>query len=133
MSFPVPGPVNRVLLALVAVAVVIGAIAGYGAKREADGVRKAEDAAKAAAAAEFAVRVARVLSIGEQLSAAIDAVNALEPKVLEKYRYVKQTIPLPVGCRVDAERMRSLSGAIDAANAIGARGGIVRPGVEAGK
>lgn len=129
----VPGPIKKILLALLALAVLIGALASYGAKREADGVRKAEEAAKAAAAAEYARQVGRVLSIGEQLAASVAAVSSLEPKVLEKYRYVKQKNPLPVDCRVDPERMRSLSDAIDAANAVGRRSGVVRTGVEAGK
>lgn len=128
-----PGPLKRVALGVVALALLIGAIGLYGARREAEGVRKAEDAAKAAAALEYGRQVARVLSIGEQLAATVAAVSALEPKVLEKYRYVKQKNPLPADCRVDAERLRSLSDAIDASNAIGRRGGIVRPSVETGK
>lgn len=115
-------PLGRIALGVGALAVVIGALWAYGNARESAGAGAEREKARAAAAAEYKQRTDRVLHIGEQLSAAVAAANTLEPKVLERYKYVTKQVPLPADCRVDPQRMRSLSDAVGAANAVGGLG-----------
>lgn len=116
----------KIALGVLAAVAVVGALAGYGHAMKSWGASEEREKATAAAAEKFAEDVRRVAEVGEGLSQAISAANNLEPKVVEKYRYVKQKVPLPADCRVDDERLRAITEAVGAANAARGISPVVR-------
>lgn len=102
------------------------AISSYGTMREERGANREREKAQAAAAAAFAQDVKDVLASGETLTDALAHLSNLEPKIVEKYKYVKVANPLPAGCRVDDVRLHHISSAIQKANAAAGIEGAVQ-------
>lgn len=101
------------------------AIAAYGTMREERGANREREKAQQAAAAAFARDVESVVAASTSLTGALDALSNLEPRVVEKYKYVKAANPLPSDCRLDAGRLQHISSAVRKANAAAGIGGTV--------
>lgn len=124
-------PIKTIALGVGAVALAIGAFWAYGESKEALGAANERNKAIAAAAAAFAQDVEKANEAGATLTAALDKLAGLEPRVMEKYKYVKQAAPLPIGCVPGPDRLRAISDAIDSANAAAGHAIRVRAGDKA--
>ena len=58
----------------------------------------------------------RLARISDELEARISGMRDIQPKIIERYNNVTVQNPLPVDCRLDSERLRIITGAIEAAN-----------------
>lgn len=133
MSIVLSAPLKRALLGIALGALVIGAFWAYGESKEALGASKERERAQQDAFDKYVVESKKMADAGDSLTSAIAKISEMEPRAIERYKYVKQKSPLPVGCRPGDQRLRSISGAIDAANALAGHGAEVRTGNKAEK
>jgi len=109
------------------VAIVLG-VRWYGASQFQAGVDKANADHTLAELTEFKTQTARLAGVSGTLEAALEALRDAKPKTIERYTRVEVQSPLPVGCRIDAQRMQHINDSGRVANAAGQPSAAVSTG-----
>ena len=70
----------------------------------------------------------RLADVSNSLAVQIDSLASAAPTVIKEYHETVVKTPLPAGCVIDPDRLRSIQSAIGAATAAGKRGAAVPTG-----
>lgn len=100
----------------------------YGVSQYQAGVEKANAGHTLAELTEFKSQTIRLGGIAGTLQGAITALRDAEPKIIERYTRVEVQSPLPVGCRIDPDRLQHVNEASRLANTSGQLGPVVPTG-----
>lgn len=73
-------------------------------------------------------KAGRLADFSTQLAVQSDSLANAAPTVIKEYHETMVKAPLPVGCAIDADRVRSIQHAISKAAAAGERGAVVPAG-----
>lgn len=106
---------NRYVQIAIAVAVGIAALWGYGTYQHHLGYTLAQSERHTADLEAFKSEVLQLNGLSVKIEQQIVALRSEQPKIIERYTRVVEKNPLPAGCVIDAERLRTINEAIKAA------------------
>ncbi|MDQ2150052.1 hypothetical protein RBI22_15140 [Alcaligenaceae bacterium C4P045] len=98
-------------------AMVLLAFWGYGQYQHAAGKEECREAQRVAQLEAFQASAEKLAGLSQLLDGAARTLANAQPKIIERYTRVEVQKPLPAGCVLDADRLRNINDAIDAANA----------------
>lgn len=102
---------------LIGLALFVVAVWGYGQHKYRQGVADTETVARLAAFDQYQADVERMASASWELQNIITELQHAKPTVITQYRDRVIQAPLPDTCRIDAERLRGIQSAPEAAAA----------------
>lgn len=100
-----------------ALAVLLGAWA-YGSWQYHSGYGAAKHDRAVADLVAYKGEVERIAHLSDELESRIASLRDIQPKIIERYNRVVVEKPLPADCRLDDERLRHVTRAIEAANSV---------------
>lgn len=112
----------RLLLANPIVQYALAALAGltalwgYGAYKHHAGYAEAQQEQRVADLEAFKVEANKLTGLSTTIEAQLITLRGQTPKIVERYTNVIQQKPLPVDCRIDADRLRAINDAVTSAN-----------------
>lgn len=107
---------NKYVIQGAAALLVILVAWAYGAWQYHSGYGDAEHDRAVADLVAYRHESERLALISDELEARIAALRDVQPKIIERYNRVVVEKPLPADCRLDPERLRIITRAIEAAN-----------------
>lgn len=110
--------------------IVLLGLGGWGLHRSGynQGRADCEAAHTLEALREFKRETDRLAEVSNSLAVQIDSLANAVPTVIKEYHETVVKTPLPAGCVIDLDRLRSIQSAIGAAAAVGKRGAAVPAG-----
>jgi hypothetical protein len=101
---------------VIAALVALVALWGYGEYKHHAGYSEAQQAQHIADLEGFKIEANKLTGLSTTIEAQLVTLREQTPKIVERYTNVTQKTPLPVDCRLDADRLRALNEAVTAAN-----------------
>lgn len=110
--------VGAVVLAVLAVLGILWfSVRAYGNSRYDTGVKDAKAEAQRVAELQYKEDVNQLAATVDDLRKTLEVLSNAEPEIRTKYITVRESAPLPDTCRIDANRLSIVNGAIQASNA----------------
>lgn len=109
---------NRYILIAIAMVACMSGLWGYGKYQFYVGYQAAEKIRHLADLESFKSESIRLQGLSQSLETQLSTLREAQPKIIERYNRVVIEKPLPSDCFIDADRLRQLNVAIEAANSI---------------
>lgn len=107
---------NKYALIALAIVAALSGLWGYGKLQHSKGYSQAQNERHVADLESFKAESERLQGLSASLEAQLSAIRDAKPKTIERYENVRNKIPLPTVCTLDADRLRELNTAIQTAN-----------------